>query len=998
MSAGGGNPVSMQWKYPPDLLFNDESLLDIILTLRTKIEVLEKNEMGSGEIPQWLTDAMQNIANNSEAMVECQSLKDQLKYMKQNIDALQKDIVILRRDVVAAKTLSKRRGGNSRAGDDEPERGEQSSRRGSALSAEIRRGVTINGISSTGHGGETPSVGAVPSIVSSGDVSQPSTSRQPLNVAEEAMKLTVALQGPADGGQAISSAAMEQLLEPVVHSIERQKEEFAVMRENSQAAKDSVMRLQAEMKRRDALIQARNSKHEASVKILMDKLNHDLRACVTHNEMIGFEQKMIVVQKQELSRLNDEFSALFGRIQEDLYMVRSSQEDINSAQAEAVQTNQSKIQVLNERLDECQRNQDRFARSTEELKRNIQTEHQQIQTLGTQSGVMKDKLQALAEKQAKTEVFCSDMSQALENVNTSKVKSDENLKLVIHQRAESLYNEIKRIDDVLESCSLATMADDMKSCTDRLTVVGTLADDNKKRIAAAEQQIIDHETINNTNFTNIYEGMEKARKEATDALRRETTRLGTKLVEHGDVQAQLGKIITDVKTDTERNFAAMRTKHETHELETDAMRVNTEAALQNLKEKIFFCEEANLALRAATDTMQLETKSAFASINTESKSMHTILDSMNLTFDDLGTKQTVIEKQLDALQHDFRCEITVTTAKLSEAVAKEGQRTEALYAAFAEKQAKFAEIVAKSSTRNMPIATVNKELDKLCDAFVNECWKFEISPRQEGQTGPPGRSDNNGSSRKQFSERQQVWVVKNCQFFADLICAKAEYDIMRTYSNKDTKTQSSLETKMIRAQAEILENLHLRIEAKISNNKNCGEQFDRSTIERREVFVETIHNLTDGALARRTLMGGGGVCSDDSAAGRGSIMSLEGSLSCMESVRLQSSGRPSTNGFESPSTRAMKRMSDVGTRPDTTTGGGSGPTGRRMIQSPHANSPFVFRGGFRIPHRSTGLNAVSDAYRELHADDEHSTEEFEAEDEGIHCELSMTPSVSLPAL
>ncbi|RHY34118.1 hypothetical protein DYB32_001134 [Aphanomyces invadans] len=345
-------------------------------------------------------------------------------------------------------------------------------------------------------------------------------------------------------------------------------------------------------------------------------------------------------------------------------------------------------------------------------------------------------VQALAEKQAKTEVFCSDMSQALENVNTSKVKSDENLKLVIHQRAESLYNEIKRIDDVLESCSLATMADDMKSCTDRLTVVGTLADDNKKRIAAAEQQIIDHETINNTNFTNIYEGMEKARKEATDALRRETTRLGTKLVEHGDVQAQLGKIITDVKTDTERNFAAMRTKHETHELETDAMRVNTEAALQNLKEKIFFCEEANLALRAATDTMQLETK--------------------------------------------------------SEAVAKEGQRTEALYAAFAEKQAKFAEIVAKSSTRNMPIATVNKELDKLCDAFVNECWKFEISPRQEGQTGPPGRSDNNGSSRKQFSERQQVWVVKNCQFFADLICAKAEYDIMRTYSNKDVHEQHAL--------------------------------------------------------------------------------------------------------------------------------------------------------------------------------------------------------------
>ncbi|KAF0742624.1 hypothetical protein AaE_008604, partial [Aphanomyces astaci] len=110
-----------------------------------------------------------------------------------------------------------------------------------------------------------------------------------------------------------------------------------------------------------------------------------------HNEMIGFEQKIIVLQKQEVSRLTDEFSALFGRVQEDLYMVRSSQEDINSAQAEAVQTNQSKIQVLNERQDESQRNQDRFARTTEELKRNIQSEHQQIQTIVTQYGVMKDK-------------------------------------------------------------------------------------------------------------------------------------------------------------------------------------------------------------------------------------------------------------------------------------------------------------------------------------------------------------------------------------------------------------------------------------------------------------------------------------------------------------------------------------------------------------------------------------------------------------------------------
>ncbi|CAK4078177.1 unnamed protein product [Aphanomyces euteiches] len=184
---------------------------------------------------------------------------------------------------------------------------------------------------------------------------------------------------------------MEQFLEPVLHSIERQKEEFAVLRENSQAAKDSVIRLQAEMKRRDALIQARNSKHEANVKMLMEKLTHDLRACVTQNDMIGFEQKMFLLQKQEIGRLTEEFGALFGRVQDDLYGVRSAQEDINSTQAEAVQTNQSKIQILNDRLDEAQRNHDRISRITEELKRNLHNEHMQVQTITTQSGVMKEK-------------------------------------------------------------------------------------------------------------------------------------------------------------------------------------------------------------------------------------------------------------------------------------------------------------------------------------------------------------------------------------------------------------------------------------------------------------------------------------------------------------------------------------------------------------------------------------------------------------------------------
>ncbi|KAH9106988.1 hypothetical protein AeMF1_017557 [Aphanomyces euteiches] len=979
------NIVGLQWKHPPELLYNEENLLDIILGLRSKIEILEKNDMGSGDIPQWLTEAMQNIANNSEAMVECQSLKDQLKYMKQNIDALQKDIVVLRRDVVAAKTVSKRRGATSRGGDDDSEKVETASRRGSGVASDLRRNI---------------------STAMNGDTSQNAGKTEPITSTssfDDASKTAIASQAPYDGGQALSSANMEQFLEPVLHSIERQKEEFAVLRENSQAAKDSVIRLQAEMKRRDALIQARNSKHEANVKMLMEKLTHDLRACVTQNDMIGFEQKMFLLQKQEIGRLTEEFGALFGRVQDDLYGVRSAQEDINSTQAEAVQTNQSKIQILNDRLDEAQRNHDRISRITEELKRNLHNEHMQVQTITTQSGVMKEKLQTLAEKQAKTEVFCSDMSQALENANMNKVKSDENLKYMIQQRAEALQNEIKRIDDIMESCSLETMADDMKACIERLDVVCTLADGNKRRISTLEQQVTDNAAIYATNFENLNEDIEKARREANDSLKKESNRISQKLKEHNDGQMHLAKSLSDMKAETDRNFAVVRSKHENHQLETDAIRVNTEAALQSLKEKIFFCEEANLSLRAVYDRMQTENTSTFAKINTDVKTMHTILESMNATFEDLGRKNMSIEKQLDVLQrYDFRCEITVTTAKLSEAVAKEGQRTEALYSAFAEKQEKFAEIVAKSSTRNLPISSVNKELDKLGDIIVNECWKFEISPRQEGQAGPPSRGDNNGSSRKQFSERQQAWLVKNCQYFADLICAKAELDTLRSYSNKDPKSQTGLEMKMIRLQYEILEKIELRLSAKVNNNKNCGEQFDRSVIERREIFMQTVHNLAEGALARRTLVGGGisGLGDDSSPMRSGSVV-IDGSLSCVESVRLQASGRPSTNGFESPQSRMKKRMSETGIRPDTSNGVDGSGGARRIIQSPHANSPFVFRGGFRIPNRNPGINAVSDAYREMHESDEHTSEEFQAEDEGIHGMhevLSLSPSVSLPAL
>ncbi|EQC36816.1 hypothetical protein SDRG_05647 [Saprolegnia diclina VS20] len=988
-----GNPVSLQWKYPPDLIFNEESLLDIILTLRMKIEILEKNEMGNGEIPAWLSDAMQNIANNSEAMVECQNLKDQFKYIKQGIDGIQKDIVILRRDV-AAKTVAKSRR-SSKAEDDELAGAAATSK--PALDASMRRRPSIL----QDRAPPRREALVAPDVAAIQEDTSPASSTPTADNAIHGIA-SLSSSSPPVAASAYSQDTMDAILEPIIVSLEQLRAEGAIVRENSQEAKSSVMRLQAEMKRRDALIQARNSKHEGNVKILMDKLTHDLRACVTQNELIGFEQKSLILLKQESHKLSDEFSGLFSRTQEEIHMVRSMQEDINSSQAESLQKTQNRVEIMCDKIEEILKTQDKFAKMLDELRRNSQAEHQHIQTIITQQGVMKEKLQALGDKQGKAEQFTSDLAQAFEDAAQNKQKSEDQIKEIIEQRAEALHNEIKRLDDIFVACSVETLSVDVKRHADRIDVVEHAAMDNKKKISDLTQHVSDTEIIYNTNFTTIYEGIERVTREAAENLKKDATRLGAKIKEGQDAHASLIKTVVDNKMDTEKNFAAMRTKVENHQLETEGMKVHTEAALSAIKEKLSYLEQGNLSFRTEYDAAQTDIQQTFAQIATEASSTQVILDSMHTTFETFAGKQDYFNEQINAMQVEYRTEIGATAARLNDAVIKEGERTEALYAAFNEKQTKFAEMVAKASTRNMTIATLNKELDALCDAFVAECWKFEISARQEGKVAATSsRADNNGTNRKQFSERQQNFLVKNAQFFADLVCAKAEYEVLKVASNKEIRGQAELDAKMVRLQLDIVEKLNTRMLAKVSNNKNTGEQFDKGSIDRREVFMQTLANMLDGAISRRTLSGGG-VAPEDGHQPQG-----DGHF--LETIRLQGQVRPSstaggrpTTALESPSTHSKRR--DTG----ASTGFGvraESPVldadARRIIQSPHSNAPYVYRGGFRIPNRHSTINIMSDAFRDMHHDEGAAIDDFVTEDAGVHGQTE-TPlassSVSLPAL
>ena len=83
------NATRLSWRSAPELLINEESLVDVIIKLRTQVQALEQNELLSGTaLPAWLLRALTDVANNVDAVVECQALNEQ-------VNGLQKEVLEL---------------------------------------------------------------------------------------------------------------------------------------------------------------------------------------------------------------------------------------------------------------------------------------------------------------------------------------------------------------------------------------------------------------------------------------------------------------------------------------------------------------------------------------------------------------------------------------------------------------------------------------------------------------------------------------------------------------------------------------------------------------------------------------------------------------------------------------------------------------------------------------------------------------------------------------
>ncbi|POM59118.1 Hypothetical protein PHPALM_36143 [Phytophthora palmivora] len=116
----------------------------------------------------------------------------------------------------------------------------------------------------------------------------------------------------------VSAQYVESVVKPLWDFVHRQTNDFSTLKQAFQEAKDTVARLQSEIKRRDAVVKARNEKHEGVVQSQVDKLNENLRSCVTRNDLINAEQRIGQQMKIDRQRMLDEVDARSNKILEDM--------------------------------------------------------------------------------------------------------------------------------------------------------------------------------------------------------------------------------------------------------------------------------------------------------------------------------------------------------------------------------------------------------------------------------------------------------------------------------------------------------------------------------------------------------------------------------------------------------------------------------------------------------------------------------------------------------
>lgn len=925
MEFGMENATRLTWRNTPDLLLNEESLVDVITKLRGQVQAIEKNELLSGTaLPAWLVKALTEVAGSVDSVVECQALQDQVNY-------LQKEVLDLRHEILLQQSTSS---SNAIIGS------------GGGYKPTPHHRLSTGGL--RGSGSHRNSVSVRPKVALSNVMGSSSLD---LNADIAAAAATAALVATEDSIPQ-SAVQLEAMLKPLWDCIHKQTNDFAALRDSFRDAKETVTRLQSEIKRRDAVVQARNSKHEGVVQSQVDKLNESLRACVTRNDLIGAEQRIAQQMKTDRERTLQEVETRSNQLMDDLLSSRAEQEDINSMNGETIQLLTRKQGRIEELVVDLTKRQSDAQETSKEMQKEIEETTKKLTANTNALGVVEDKMKGFQDTQKFVDQFAIEVKASFAIQDQLRTELEAKTISRIAESVAIVRGEVEAVNTTLMEVVNQNLDSEIKALAGKLDIITLTVAESVKKIANIQKQNATSEDQNRSQFTQVFDSVDRILSNMSN-LSEESMRLSYNLqhvMQSGDA---LTKEFHDYCENADHRIAALQ-KH-THSLQTDLDKTNRnlDNELAVVKNQLFHAEDAISSLRRDFEETQGDVERNFRSQYQENKEINGSLDGLHRAKEEMQARQDSAESQMMALQAENRAEIQTATMKLVSIVDKESDRIEALYASFQSKQEHFAEVIAKSSIRNMDLTDMNREIDKICESLVQECWKFEISARSSNKTSARGPDNNGNGGRKLFNERQQQLLVHNCQFIADLIVARGEYEALQTGCNKELKSQSDLEELMLDAQGSIVDKVKVKIHTKIMNNKNIGEQFDKSTLDRRELYIDTISNMLSGSMKRRT-MGG----HDQRGGGGGGNRDESSVSSYFESQRLIGLGtagngtsRRKTTARDSNSRQSIALVAS-GLPADVES--------TRAAFSP--GSSYVFRAGFRLP-KTTPPNSPMSALR-----------------------------------
>ncbi|KAG7380520.1 Dynein heavy chain 1, axonemal [Phytophthora pseudosyringae] len=909
MDSGNANSTRLAWRTTPDLCLNDESLVDIITGLRAQVTALEKNELLSGAaLPSWLIKALAEVASNVDAVVECQALRDQ-------VASLQKEVLDLRHEMLL-NASSSGSGAASPAYNPTPHHRQSTGRQRAPPQAASTAPRTLM---------------AMPSSKDMSDA---------FAIAGETASLVQqAGENARPVSNGVSAQYVEAIVKPIWDSVHRQTNDFSTLKQAFQEAKDTVTRLQSEIKRRDAVIKARNEKHENVVQTQMDKLNENLRACVTRNDLINAEQRIGQQMKIDRQRMLDEVDARSNKILEDMLTSRSDQEDINSSNAEMMELLARKQGRTEEIIMDCGRKQDSFDERLESVKTSLMETTTNLEVNMSAVSALEEKATGFEETQQIVVYLSAEMTKALKAHEELKTYMENRMVEKIAESVAIVRGEVVAVQSVVNDLVNLNLDDEIKAVAAKLEMVALTATDSVRKIAAIQKQIVATDDHNKTQFSQAFDSIDRI-QQSLSTLSEESIHLSYTLQRTIDSAEKLTSEVNAYKDVTDRSINGLQTAslnlRSDHEKFTQSM--DNELAL--VKNQLFHFEEVTSAHKREIEETQREVDRNFKNQYHENQAINGSLDSLHTAKKEITARQDAAESQMMALQAENRAEIQAATVKLVAIVDKESDRVESLYASFQEKQEHFADVVARSSIRNMDLADMNREIDRVCENFVSECWKFETSARSSSKHS--ARPDNNGTGRKHFNERQQQLLVHDCQFIADLMVARAEYEILQTGCNKEVRNQHTMDEDMLNQQVNVMEKIRVKIQTKIMNNKNIGEQFDKSTLDRRELYIDTINNMMTASMKRRTLVGDS---NRQRTNGHDTIDTVSTGGEFLETTRLVGLSSASKGTSRRKTVRDSISLTAAGL-PD------EAPTSRTAF-TPSSSSSYVLRAGFRLPKAST---------------------------------------------